>query len=60
MVFVLSNPDVVFYYFHRWKRDPKGKVMTDIKTKKPLLEFIAIQRRDSGEWAIPGVSNYFI
>ena len=22
---------------------------------KPILQFIAIQRRDSGEWAIPGV-----
>jgi len=23
---------------------------------KPILEFVAIKRRDCGEWAIPGVS----
>ena len=38
----------------RWKRDPAGnKVSSD---GKPLLEFVAIKRRDTGEWAIPGVS----
>ena len=26
------------------------------KDDKPILEFIAIKRRDCGEWAIPGVS----
>eukprot|EP00794_Sanderia_malayensis_P014266 gene14266-15753_t len=36
----------------RWKLDDKGnKVMKD---GKPVLEFVAIQRRDSDEWAIPG------
>ena len=38
----------------RWKRDDKGdKVMVE---GKPLLEFVAIKRRDNNEWAIPGVS----
>ena len=39
----------------RWKRDSAGnKILTD---GKPLLEFVAIKRKDTGEWAIPGVSK---
>lgn len=38
----------------RWKRDTNGIVQVDRHTKKPILEFVAIERRDSGEWAIPG------
>lgn len=38
----------------RWKRDNTGAVQTDERTGKPVLQFVAIQRRDSGEWAIPG------
>ena len=26
------------------------------RDNKPILEFVAIKRRDCGEWAIPGVS----
>jgi ADP-ribose pyrophosphatase len=26
----------------------------DLSTKKPILQFVAIQRRDTKEWAIPG------
>ena len=26
-----------------------------MKNGKPVLEFVAIQRRDTNEWAIPGV-----
>jgi ADP-ribose pyrophosphatase len=37
-----------------WKHDEKGKTVTDEVTKKPVLQFIAIQRRDTKEWAIPG------
>lgn len=37
----------------RWKKDSEGKrVMVD---GKPCLEFVAIKRKDTGEWAIPGV-----
>jgi ADP-ribose pyrophosphatase len=37
----------------RWKTDSKGeRVMVD---GKPCLEFVAIKRKDTGEWAIPGV-----
>jgi len=41
----------------RWKRDDKGaKVFyTSPKgVKKPILEFVSIQRGDTKEWAIPG------
>lgn len=36
----------------RWKHDEQGnRSFTD---GKPVLEFVAIKRKDSGEWAIPG------
>ena len=39
----------------RWKRDATGgKVMQD---GKPVLEFVAVKRKDTGDWAIPGVSG---
>lgn len=28
-----------------------------MKNGKPVLEFVAVQRRDTGEWAIPGVGQ---
>jgi len=37
----------------RFQRDKKGEVVKDSQGR-PILEFIAIQRRDNGEWAIPG------
>jgi len=38
----------------RWKRDGEGQVVVNEKTGMPVLQFVSIQRRDSGEWAIPG------
>jgi len=40
----------------RWKRDNKGNKILEgtPPSQKPVLQFIAIQRADSGEWAIPG------
>lgn len=38
----------------RWKRDESHDIKLHSVTKKPILQFIAIQRRDTGEWAIPG------
>ncbi|XP_013393750.1 ADP-ribose pyrophosphatase, mitochondrial [Lingula anatina] len=38
----------------RWKRDKNGSKVIHPTTKKPILQFVAIQRKDSGEWAIPG------
>ena len=42
----------------RWKRDAtEGKIIRD---GKPVLEFVAIKRKDTGTWAIPGVSPWII
>ena len=38
----------------RWKRNTTGALDIDKNTDKPILQFVAIQRQDSGEWAIPG------
>ncbi|XP_043597388.1 ADP-ribose pyrophosphatase, mitochondrial isoform X2 [Bombus pyrosoma] len=38
----------------RWKQDITGITEINKDTNKPILEFVAIQRQDSGEWAIPG------
>jgi ADP-ribose pyrophosphatase len=40
---------------YRWKRNENGDLVLDSITKKPILKFVAIQRRDTKEWAIPGV-----
>ncbi|XP_038648081.1 ADP-ribose pyrophosphatase, mitochondrial-like isoform X1 [Scyliorhinus canicula] len=37
----------------RWKREA-GKTMTHSHSGKPVLQFVAIRRRDNEEWAIPG------
>ncbi|KAJ8312987.1 hypothetical protein KUTeg_010360 [Tegillarca granosa] len=37
----------------RWLRDTNGDVIKD-GHGKPVLEFVAIQRQDCGEWALPG------
>ncbi len=42
------------YIDYRWKRTPDSSIMTD-ETGKRVLEFVAIQRRDNSQWAIPGV-----
>ena len=38
----------------RWKRDNKGAVVKSRVSGKPILQFVAIKRNDTGEWAIPG------
>lgn len=38
----------------RWKRDAGGSVVVSSCSHLPVLQFVAIARRDSGEWAIPG------
>ena len=38
----------------RWKRNQDGTINIEGTTNKPILQFVGIQRRDSGEWAIPG------
>ncbi|XP_068606328.1 ADP-ribose pyrophosphatase, mitochondrial [Brachionichthys hirsutus] len=38
----------------RWKVDAKGAKMHHPISKQPLLQFVSIQRKDCGQWAIPG------
>ncbi|KAK6636683.1 hypothetical protein RUM43_010345 [Polyplax serrata] len=38
----------------RWKRSPENVVEFDFTTQKPILQFVAIERKDCKEWAIPG------
>lgn len=38
----------------RWKMTSSGAL---IENGKKVLEFVAIQRKDNQEWAIPGVSR---
>jgi ADP-ribose pyrophosphatase len=38
----------------RWKRGKSHEVVLNLDTQKPILQFVAIQRQDTGEWAIPG------
>ena len=42
-------------YVYRWKRNDSGAVL--VKEGKPILEFVAIRRKDNNCWAIPGVSS---
>ncbi|XP_053375162.1 ADP-ribose pyrophosphatase, mitochondrial-like [Mercenaria mercenaria] len=37
----------------RWKRDENDEVVVG-DDGKPILQFVAVQRRDCGEWALPG------
>ena len=45
----------VMVFFFRWKRDSSGEKV--FKDGKPVLEFVAIQRTDCSEWALPGVGK---
>jgi len=38
----------------RWKREDSGEKVKDKSSGKNILEFVSIQRKDNGEWAIPG------
>ena len=40
----------------RWKRDENGEKVLNQATNLPILQFVAVQRRDTKEWAIPGAS----
>ena len=42
----------------RWKRDSNDEIVKN--GDKPVAQFIAVQRRDNNEWAIPGVSEIII
>jgi hypothetical protein len=38
----------------RWKINGKGQRVQE--NGKPVLQFVAIKRKDNGQWAIPGVN----
>ena len=38
----------------RWKRNKKGEIVRSQNTNKQILQFVAIQRKDTNEWAVPG------
>lgn len=38
----------------RWKVDAKGSKIQHSVSKRPILQFVSIKRKDCGEWAIPG------
>lgn len=38
----------------RWKKDKDNSIVAHGLTNNSILQFAGIQRRDSGEWAIPG------
>ncbi|XP_049418102.1 ADP-ribose pyrophosphatase, mitochondrial isoform X2 [Epinephelus fuscoguttatus] len=38
----------------RWKVDAKGAKVSHLVSKRPILQFVSIKRKDCGEWAIPG------
>ena len=40
-------------FWHRWKLSADGTKL--MHREKPILEFVAIKRKDTGNWAIPGV-----
>ena len=41
----------------RWKRDDAGRRVSHRASDKPILQFVSVRRKDSGEWALPGVSS---
>ncbi|KYO38065.1 ADP-ribose pyrophosphatase, mitochondrial isoform B [Alligator mississippiensis] len=41
-------------YFKWWKRDKSGSRIAHPVSGKNILQFVAIKRKDCGEWAIPG------
>ncbi|XP_014216844.1 putative nudix hydrolase 6 [Copidosoma floridanum] len=38
----------------RWKSNNDDSAVVDEKSKHPVLQFVGIQRKDTGEWALPG------
>ncbi|XP_076851782.1 ADP-ribose pyrophosphatase, mitochondrial [Brachyhypopomus gauderio] len=38
----------------RWKRGSDGQRVPHAISKRPVLQFVSIKRKDCGEWAIPG------
>ncbi|XP_019408356.1 PREDICTED: ADP-ribose pyrophosphatase, mitochondrial isoform X4 [Crocodylus porosus] len=44
----------------RWKRDKSSSKIAHTVSGKNILQFVAIKRKDCGEWAIPGVYKGYV
>ncbi|XP_016047299.1 ADP-ribose pyrophosphatase, mitochondrial isoform X4 [Erinaceus europaeus] len=44
----------------RWKRDKRGSKITHPGSGKNTLQFVAIKRKDCGEWALPGIYKGYV
>ena len=42
----------------KYERDAQGNIV--LKDDKPVLLFVAVCRNDTGDWAIPGVSDVLL
>ena len=38
----------------KWKRHPDGILIHDSVSQRPILQFLAVFRKDTAEWALPG------
>ena len=60
LLFFSSSPIKIesYDFCYSWKRDSDSvNISTNPDTRLPILSFVAIRRRDTGDWAIPGVSR---
>ena len=59
MLLLLRGPNhAADFILTRFLRDQvNGQKILNEDTKKPILQFVGIQRRNGNEWAIPGVSS---
>jgi len=42
------------HYYLSWRRNKEGVVEINQSTGRKILEFVSIERKDGGVWAIPG------
>ena len=43
----------------RWKTHPEGGIIHDKISSRPVLQFVAVQRRDTNDWALPGGTGLY-
>jgi hypothetical protein len=55
---ILQLAKTLFLLYYRWKRDENNEIVIG-GDGKPVLQFVSVQRRDNGEWALPGVTFSF-
>lgn len=52
--------EMLFLLSGRWKEDSKGGKVLHPGSRRPILQFVSIKRKDCGQWAIPGVCCFEI